>query len=248
MADGQRRRPPERPRVSRPALPEPPTVVSEVRRLYERAARVALGEVSVLIQGESGTGKEVLARFIHEASTRSGGPFVALNCAALPRDLLADGRFRQDLYHRIADWTVTLPPLRRRRADVPNQAAYFLAQEVERRGVRPAGISRSAIELLVSYPWPGNVRQLEREMARAALFLEGGDLLETRHLEESIREGAEEAPRGLRDRLAAFERGEIRRALAEAGGDVPAAAESLGIGRSTLYRRMHELGIEREAE
>ena len=328
LADGQRNRPTERPTFSKPPLPEPPTVVPEVRKLYEKAARVALGDVSVLIQGESGTGKEILARFIHRASARSDGAFVALNCAALPRDLLeaelfgieekvatgvaprpgkfeiADGgtlfldeigdmapetqarilrvlqegevyriggsrprearvrtlaatnrdirklldagQFRGDLFHRIADWTVTLPPLRHRRADIPNLAAYFLTQTAERRGVRPAGISRATVELLRSYEWPGNVRQLEREMARAALFLEEGDLLETRHLEESIREDGAETPTTLRERLAAFERQEIRRALAEAGGDVPAAAEALGIGRSTLYRRMGELGIERD--
>lgn len=330
LAEGQRTRPASQPTLSKPAFPEPPTVVPEVRRLYEQAARIALGDVSVLIQGESGTGKEVLARFIHEASPRRDGAFVALNCAALPRDLLeaelfgieekvatgvaprpgkfeiadggtlfldeiadmapetqarilrvlqeaevyrigssgprparvrtlsatnrdirkllASGEFRSDLYHRIADWSVTLPPLRHRRPDVPNLAAYFLAQESERRGVRPTGISRAAVELLSSFPWPGNVRQLQREMARVALFLEDGDLLETRHLEPTIREGGGSAPRSLRERLATFEREEIQRALGEAAGDVTRAAEALGIGRSTLYRRMRELGIARQAE
>jgi DNA-binding NtrC family response regulator len=312
-----------------PPLPDPPTVVPEVRRIYEQAARLARGDVSVLIQGESGTGKEVLARYLHNASARTGGALVALNCAALPRDLLeaelfgieekvatgvaqrpgkfemadggtlfldeigdmapetqarilrvlqegevyrigatrprpararilaatnrdlgamlAEGTFRTDLYHRIADWKVTLPPLRRRKADIPNLAASFLAGEAERRGVAIAGISRAALALLEAYDWPGNIRQLQREMARGALFLEDGQLLETSHLDESIRQGSRSRPQGLRERLEEIERQEIQRALAAAGSDVGAAAAELGIGRSTLYRRMIELGIERTA-
>ena len=305
-----------------PPLPEPPTVVAEVERLYLQAARVARGEVCVLVTGESGTGKEVLARYIHAASPRRRGPFVALNCAALPRDLLeaelfgiergvatgvesrpgrfelahdgtlfldeigdmppevqatilrvlqegqvyrlggrdprpaavrvisatnrdvdgllARGVFRLDLFHRIADWRAHMPALRDRAADIPNLAAYFLAREAGRLGVKPGGISRAAVERLQAHDWPGNVRQLEREMARIALFLEDGELLETRHLE---------APevgrlRSLQDTLADVERREIRRALTAAEGDTTAAAEELGVARSSLYRRMKDLGIE----
>jgi len=310
-----------------PSPPDPPTVEPEVRALYADATRVASSDVSVLIRGESGTGKEVLARFLHAASHRAEGPFEALNCAALPRDLLeaelfgiergvatgveerpgrfeaadggtlfldeigdmapetqatilrvlqekqvyrvggrrprpadvrivaatnrdldrmlADGGFRTDLYHRIADWAVRLPPLRERPGDVPNLAAYFLGREAERRGVRTRGISRAAMEALLDHDWPGNIRELEREMARAALFLEDGDVLETRHLSEEVR-GSRRTERsgGLRAALEAAERREIQRALLAAGGDVPAAAAALGIGRSTLYRRMGELEIE----
>ncbi len=317
------RRPPE---SAPPPLPEPPTVSPAVLRIYADAAHVARGDISVLIRGESGTGKEVLARYVHAASPRSGGVFVTLNCAALPRDLLeaelfgvekgaatgvearpgrfeladggtlfldevgdmapetqarilrvlqegevyrlgasqarsadvrvisatnrdldamlASGAFRSDLFHRIADWDVTLPPLRARRADIPNLAAHFLEREAARHGIRAAGISRAAMEALTAYPWPGNIRQLEREMARVVLFLEDGQLLERAHLHRAIREGAvAPAGAGLQAILDDAERRAIGEALEAAGGDVPAAAEALGLARSTLYRRIKALGI-----
>ena len=312
-------------RVKPLALPEPPTVVPEVRQIYADAGRVARGNVSVLIRGASGTGKEVLARYLHASSLRAEGAFVALNCAALPRDLLEselfgiergvatgvesrpgkfemaaggtlfldeigdmaletqarilrvlqegevyrlggqeprsadvrvvaashrdleamqqEGSFRSDLYHRIADWTVRIPRLRERRADVPNLAAHFLAREVQRRGLAVAGISRGAMELLEAYEWPGNIRQLEREMARAALFLESGELLESSHLQKVIRQTAAPAA-SLKERLERVERREIRQALARHEGSVSAAAKELQIGLSTLYRRMRDLGVE----
>lgn len=308
-----------------PPLPEPPTVVSTVRRLYAAAGRIARGGVSVLIRGASGTGKEVLARWIHSASPRADKPFVALNCAALPGDLLeaelfgvergaatgvearpgkfelADrgtlfldeigdmapatqakilrvlqerevfrlgsteprparvrvlaasnrdleallekGDFRTDLFHRIADWTVTLPLLAERRADIPNLAAHFLARQTEERGISVAGISRGALDALMAHDWPGNIRQLEREMSRVALFLEDGDLLESSHLSEAVRRGAPRAPRSLKERLQEVERREIRQTLDRHDGDVTAAAEELGLGRSTLYRRIKDLEV-----
>lgn len=319
---------PQRPEAQRPEappLPSPATVDDRVRELYHQAAQVAAGEVSILIRGESGTGKEVLASYIHRASQRSREAFVALNCAALPRDLLEaelfgiesgvatgvesragkfelahggtlfldeigdmaletqarilrvlqeqevyrlggsspreakvrvlaatnrdleamlkDGHFRVDLYHRIADWVVQLPPLRERRSDVPNLAAYFLAREGEKAGRRPGGISRAAMEALAAYDWPGNIRQLEKEISRAALFLQPGELLESTQLSPEI-QGAASSPRTLKDVLEDVESREIRTALQAAAGDTVEASERLGIGRSTLYRRMKALGID----
>lgn len=308
-------------------MPEPATVVDEVQRIYTEAARVAQGDVGALIGGESGTGKEVLARYIHSASRRAAGPFVALNCAALPRDLLeaellgiekgvatgvepragkfelanggslfldeigdmaletqarilrvlqegevyriggkvprkADvrilsatnrkldelltgGCFREDLYYRIATWVVELPPLRQRRADIPNLAAHFLSHEGARRGIRVKGISRAALDVLMVYPWPGNIRQLENEMARAVLFLADGDLLDTTRLSDALRQTPLDSSRAtLSQILEQVERKEILKAVRSSNGDVAAAAERLGLGRSTLYRRMKELGIE----
>ena len=125
--------------------------------------------------------------------TRIGGhaprPADARVISATNRDLpsmLDDGRFRNDLYHRIADWVVELPSLRERRRDLANLAAHFLARSCAERGVHTAGISRAAVEALVAYGWPGNVRQLEKEMARASLFLEDGEMLDTSRLQEAI--------------------------------------------------------------
>jgi len=308
-----------------PALPAPATVEPKVLELYGQAAKVARGNVSVLIRGESGTGKEVLARYLHRASRRSEKGFVALNCAALPRDLLeaelfgiekgvatgvearpgkfelahdgtlfldeigdmaletqaqilrvlqeqevfrlggssprpaqvrvlaatnrdldsmlVDGRFRADLYHRIADWVVQLPPLRERKGDIPNLAAFFLNREAQRTGRPVGGISRATMDALTAYSWPGNIRQLEKEIGRAALFLGPGDLVESSLLSPDLL-GAPQGSEGLKDVLERAEKQEIERVLRETSGDTVEAARRLGIGRSTLYRRMKALDIE----
>jgi transcriptional regulator with AAA-type ATPase domain len=310
-----------------PPGPAPSSVVPQVQQIYAQAARMAATPVGVLISGETGSGKEVLARFIHRASAHADGPFVALNCAALPRDLLeselfgiekgvatgvearpgmfeiadggtlfldeiadmaletqarllrvlqegevfrvgssrpqrvsvrilaatnrdieellAAGTFRQDLYFRIATWTVRVPGLRERRDDVPNLAAHFLSREAARAGRRVRGISRGALDALVGFDWPGNVRQLENEMTRAVALIADGGLLETSHLAPDVVAGP--APRpgaGLGERLRSFERREILSALRSCDGDTAAAARALGMPRSTLYRRMKVLEIE----
>lgn len=309
-----------------PPLPDPPTVAPAVQRLYEAAVQVAAGDVGILVRGESGTGKEIFSRFVHDASTRADAAFVALNCAALPRDLLeaelfgiergvatgvdqrpgkfeqadggtlfldeiadmspetqakilrvlqegsvyrlggstarparcrivaatnrdidtlrAEGRFREDLYFRIAAWEVELPPLRHRRADILNLSAHFLSKAAKMRGIHVTGITKAALEVLMRYRWPGNIRQLENEMARAALFLGDGEALDSSLLGASLLDPGEAAQGTLlEERLAHYERREIERALHNCGGVATTAAEELGIGRSTLYRRMKALGI-----
>lgn len=307
------------------AMPQPATVVPKVSKIYADAARVARGDVGVLILGESGTGKEILARFIHRSSTRSDRPFLGLNCAALPGDLLeselfgiekgvatgvdqragrfemadggtlfldeigdmradtqskilrvlqsgevyrlgssaprrvdvrivaatnrdiramlADGSFRTDLYHRIATWVVDLPPLRFRRADIPNLAAHFLAAAAAKNGVSVGGISRAALDALQAFPWPGNIRQLENEMTRAALFLEAGELLDTGRLSEEILASPRHGGTDLASTLEQVEKDQIALALAATDNDVDAAAERLGLSRATLYRRIKALGL-----
>jgi len=159
--------------------------------------------------------------------------------------LLESGVFRADLYHRISDWVVELPALRFRREDIPNLAVHFLGSACDEAGVSPAGISKAALGVLTSASWPGNIRQLEREMSRVALFLEDGDLLDTSLLQGSLFDGAEVQREGvsLKGFLEDAEQSAIESALAAAAGDVALAAERLDIGRSTLYRRMTALGI-----
>lgn len=314
------------PPVGNAERPQPPSVEPEVQRIYEQAERVARGDVGVMIYGESGTGKEVLARFVHAASPWAPQPFVAINCASLPKDLLEaelfgvekgvatgvearagkfeaadqgtlfldeigdmaaetqakilrvlqerevfrigghtprparariiaatnrpihamiqEGTFRADLYHRIATWEVELPPLRRRRQDIPNLAAYFLSQEAERYGIRVRGISRAALRALRRYRWPGNIRQLKNEISRAALFLEDKELLDTGRLSAAIRGQTQTQIGGsLAEILEAVERDEIASTLEACGGDTTLAAEQLQISRPTLYRRIKSLGI-----
>ena len=314
------------PREPRPALPAPATVNPQVQAIYDEAAQVARTDVGALIAGESGTGKELLARFIHDVSRRADGPYVALNCAALPRDLLeaelfgiergvatgverragkfeladggtlfldeigdmpletqsiilrvlqegevtrigaarasrvsvrvlaatnqnvdallAEGRFREDLFYRVAAWRVELPPLRQRREDIANLAVHFLAEEAARNGTTVRGISRGAVERLLRFDWPGNIRQLRNEMTRAATFVPDGGLLDTSRLSPDVLAGPREArDTRLADRLRIYERREITRVLLQVRGDTAAAARILGLPRSTLYRRIRVLDI-----
>ncbi|HSL81234.1 MAG TPA: sigma 54-interacting transcriptional regulator, partial [Thermoanaerobaculia bacterium] len=159
--------------------------------------------------------------------------------------LRREGTFRDDLYYRIADWVVTVPPLRERPADVPQLAAWFLQRESRRLGRRVAGFSRAALAALAAYPWPGNVRQLEREVSRAVLFAPDGELLDTSCLSPEVRERSGGAPASLEERLAAHERRELAAALARAEGNVARAAEDLRVPLSTFYRRIKRFGLER---
>ena len=159
--------------------------------------------------------------------------------------LLGDGEFRLDLLHRIAGWEVTLPPLRERPADLPNLALHFLARFCGEQGVAVRGISRKALEQMADYRWPGNVRELQQEMHRVSVFLGDGDVLSSEDLAPTIRSAAGQTQQHdtLEDRLAGFERVQIKQALARCDGKVSRAAESLGIARSTMYRRMSQLGM-----
>ena len=161
-------------------------------------------------------------------------------------ELMERGAFRSDLYHRIADWVVQLPALRYRREDIPNLAVHFLTAACREAGVAPAGISKAALSVLTAASWPGNIRQLEREMSRVALFLDDGDLLESTHLQPSLFEsgdGSSLEGASYKELMEAAERQIIESALAATDGDVGGAAGELNIGRSTLYRRMTALGI-----
>ncbi|MFZ5814696.1 MAG: sigma-54-dependent Fis family transcriptional regulator [Bacillota bacterium] len=279
-----------------------------------RAMRAAQTEATVLITGETGTGKEVVARAIHRAGARSAGPFVALNCGALPphlvasqlfgytggaftganprgqaglfemaqhgtlfldevselspeaqvallrvlqerevvriggqhpikvdirvlaasnkdlTDLVARGLFREDLYFRLNVFPLLLPPLR----DRPQDIIPLVAHAYRRLGVEPQPLPPTSWQRLLQYRWPGNVRELLNLVEQAvALGEDPADLLPLPPL-PSTPIAAEAEPE---------EAERIRRALDGCDGNAAAAARALGMGRSTLYRKLELYGI-----
>jgi two-component system, NtrC family, response regulator AtoC len=308
--------------------------VSPAALAVERlAAKVAPTESTVLITGESGTGKGVLARWIHERSTRANGPFLPVNCSAIPEQLLeseffghtkgaftgadrsrrglfleADrgtlvldeigelplpmqtklltaieektvravgsdqprrvetrviaatnrnlaelvkqGRFREDLYFRLAMFNIELPPLRERRADLPELIRFTLAA-MRRNGDRRAiELDPAAEELLIGYDWPGNIRELENVLNRACILADGerialGDLpAEITRVASASCQAATPGARTLREQLRAIEASLIARALEDANHDRRLAAQRLGIGLSSLYRKLEEFDVQ----
>jgi two-component system NtrC family response regulator len=295
-----------------------------MRKVVNRVEKVAPSDVSVLILGESGTGKELVARAVHATSNRKSGKFVAINCAAIPEQLLeselfgyekgaftgaakqtigkietADGgtlfldeigdmplalqakllrflqdrkiervggrqeisvnvrivcatnrdlqtmireqQFRQDLYFRIGEVTIDIPPLRDRRG-----AAAVLAHALIRKFGGPQGRARrgfteGAVAALEAYSWPGNVRELENKV-KAALIMSDGPLITAADL--GLDEGAQGGSLfNLREVRARAERQVITQVLAIADNNVSRAAEMLGMTRPTLYDLMDRYGL-----
>jgi two-component system, NtrC family, nitrogen regulation response regulator GlnG len=325
------------------ALPE--TLIGRsaaVVEVYKEIGRVARTEMTVLLMGESGTGKELVARAIHSNSTRSRGPFVTVNMAAIPRDLIEselyghekgsftgaldrrpgkfelasggtlfldeigempielqakllrvlqerevdrvggnrplpvdvrivaatnadlarsveEGRFRRDLYYRLAVVPVRLPPLREREGDVVLLARHFVAKYGEQLKGRPVALAKDAEPVLLAHAWPGNVRELQNVVQRALLKLAGPrigakdllGLLPTVTSPERGLTGLVEAvldapaPEGGRYQaaLAAIEEPLIAAALVRTKGNQLRAAEVLGMNRNTLRERMRVLGM-----
>jgi two-component system response regulator AtoC len=167
--------------------------------------------------------------------------------------MVAEGRFREDLYFRLSVFQIEMPPLRERRSDIPGLLRHLMAQ----RGV-PSGSSVAlalepeAEDLLVNYSWPGNVRQLQNVLHRAAILADGGcirvaDLpAEVSHVLSPVNEPAADdgGECSLRERVRRFEHTLIRRAIDDAGGDRRLAAQRLGIGLSSLYRKLEETSPE----
>jgi len=310
------------------------------------AAKAARARVAVLIEGESGVGKEVVAEAIHAASPRAKKAMIAVNCGAIPANLVeselfghekgaftgaferkigrfqeADGgtlfldeigempleaqvkllrvlqsgevhpigarhtsqvdvrviaatnkklieeveagRFREDLYYRLNVVQVTIPPLRERTGDIPALARHLLARIAKQPGLRPIGITDEALQLLVGYDWPGNVRQLQNALFRAAVLCEApaltrDDFPQIAALEgrQSERDGATMVrgsgvtlfqPDGNLRALEEIEADVIRLAIGHYRGRMTEVARRLGIGRSTLYRKLGELGIDNAA-
>jgi len=309
------------------------------------AAKAARARIPVLIEGESGVGKELVAEAIHAASPRARKPLVAVNCGAIPANLveselfghergaftgafekkigkaqIADGgtlfldevgaipldaqirllrllstgeiqplgarhpitvdvrvvaatdksltaevesgRFREDLYFRLNVVPVSIPPLRERIGDVPALARHLLARIALQPGLRPLGITDDALQLLGAYDWPGNVRQLQNALFRAAVLCEAAALTRADFPQiASLGSGPRLAasapangggvtlfrPDGNMRLLEDIEADVIRLAIGHYRGRMTEVARRLGIGRSTLYRKLGELGIDHAA-
>ncbi|MDY6839340.1 MAG: sigma 54-interacting transcriptional regulator [Thermodesulfobacteriota bacterium] len=286
-----------------------------MQRIFQQIRELATNDYPVHISGETGTGKELVAAAIHNESRRGGGPFVPVNCAALPegtleselfghvkgaftgalrdkkgrfelahkgtlfldevadlpqfvqvkllrvlqegafervgaenttsvnvrivsatnRDLKQEvdkGRFREDLYYRINVVPIHMPPLRKRRKDIPLLIEHLLGRALE-EGLKSPGFSKRALSVMMDYPWPGNVRELQSAI-RFALVKSRGRTIQPDHLPLELRKWQEGRPPRGPSRKLDVER--VQAALARSGGNKAKAARMLGVGRATLYR------------
>lgn len=295
------------------------------RQMLEHVRLVAPTQLSVMILGESGVGKEYVARTIHEHSSRSSAPFLAVDCGSLSKELasselfghlkgsftsavadkkgvfeqaekgavffdevgnlsydvqvqllrvlqerkirpvgsatdmsvdvriiaatnenlenaIAQGRFREDLYHRLNEFSITVPSLRERVGDIALFAEHFLEEANRELGKQVKGFAKEALQTLKAYSWSGNLRELRNVVRRAVLFAQSGEIL-AEHLPvlSAIRlQDAEEHSLALRD---PNERQHIEEALKKAHGNKSLAAHLLQIDRKTLYNKIHRHGI-----
>jgi len=299
-----------------------------MRRVLEVIPLVAESESTILIRGETGTGKELVARAIHGLSRRRNGPFVAVNCGALPdtlleselfgykagaftdaikdkpgrfalaaggtllldeigevspalqvrllrvlqektyeplgstrvqeanvrviaatnRDLAAlvkSGSFRQDLFYRINVMALDLPPLRKRREDIPLLTEHFISVFNATQGKKVSGVSPDVLALLMAHNYPGNVRELQNIIEHAFVLCREGPI----ELQYLPAEMVPVASRPIHDRtmdgaVKTVEAQAIREAIERNGGNRLAAARDLRLHKSTLFRKMRLLGIE----
>jgi two-component system response regulator AtoC len=303
--------------------------------IFKNIGRVAATDVGVLLLGESGTGKEVVARTIHQNSVRSHRPFIIINCAALPPELLeselfghergaftgaifqkrgkfeaADGgtifldeigelplplqpkllrvlqehtfervggtasihanvrviaatnrpleddveqkTFRADLFYRLNAFTVLLPPLRDRQSDIQPLAEYFLSRYAKRNRTVLTGLAADAVAALQSYSFPGNVRELEHLIERAAVKA-AGRAITAEQIQEELSKAKSPALGSFdiataigvpfHDAVARWERYLIEQAIKAAHGNKSDAARRLGIHRRLLYEKLAQLGL-----
>ena len=299
------------------------TGAPEMLKVARMIERVATADVSVMLLGASGTGKELLARGLHDASLRAGKPFVAINCAAIPENLLeaelfgyekgaytgavkttegkielaeggtlfldeigdvplplqvkllrflqervieriggrraipvdvrivcathqnletmiAAGRFREDLFYRLAEIVVRIPSLAARHGDATLLAHHFLAKFSRDHGRSFKGFTPAALAALNDWHWPGNVRELENKMKRAVIMAEN-PLLDAADLDLGEHDPASLLLKTMREDA---DRRAIRLALARTEGNVSTAAKLLGVSRPTLYDLLKQYGIE----
>jgi len=307
-----------------------------MRRVMAQIERVAASETRICILGETGTGKELAARTLHEHSPRQAGPFVTLNCAAVPAELIESelfghekgaftgagarhlgkfeqaqhgtllldeigdmplpmqskllrvleegeiervggdrtipvdvrivvathrnleelvrqGKFRQDLYHRVYVFPLVLPPLRDRPEDIPALVQHFAAQVAAQNGWKPLTFAPEAIGELQRYAWPGNVREL-RNVVERLLLLATDDLVNASTVRAALPQAATDvtclpfsAVGTLSARVEAFERETILAELRRYQNHITNTAHALGLERSYLYKKCQQLGIDLRA-
>lgn len=174
--------------------------------------------------------------------------------AATHRDLqqsVADGGFREDLFYRLAVFPIELPPLRERPDDIPELALHFLSQKKAKEGTGPNGFTAPAMDALVGFEWPGNIRELQNEVERAGLFCGDGERIDLAHLSEKITKGraagaSVNIPRQgtMKEVVAGVERELISASLERHGGNRTRAAEELQVSRWGLVQKIKALGIE----
>jgi two-component system NtrC family response regulator len=295
----------------------------KMQALCRQVERLAPTNATVLLEGDSGTGKEVLARALHDLSPRATARFVAINCAAIPENLLeselfghekgaftgaikqthgkieianggtlfldeigdlpmalqakllrflqervieriggrteiaidvrvvcathrnlreriAEGTFREDLFYRLSEMVLTIPPLTERAGDAALLARAFVARFAAENGRDPLPFREDALRAIEAHSWPGNVRELENA-ARRAVIMADGNAITAEDLGLKPAEGA--TVLNLRLAREAAERDAVLRALAHCGDNLTQAAELLGISRPTLYDLLERLGL-----
>jgi transcriptional regulator with GAF, ATPase, and Fis domain len=201
-----------------------------------------IGEMSLAMQAK-------LLRVLQEGEVRPVGSERSTKIdvrviGATHRDLAAmvrDGRFREDLYYRLAVLVIPVPPLRERTEDLPALVEHFVRRWAGGRKLR---VTRDALVVLASAPWPGNIRQLENELRRAMVLCD--EVLDVEHLSpELLQPGRTGAAGGLtlRDQLDALERRLLMEALRRAGGNQTHAAKALGVSRFGLQKMAKRLGL-----
>lgn len=303
--------------------------VPAMQKVFDTIRRVASVDAPVFISGESGTGKELAARAIHERSQRSSAPFVAVNCGALPGNLIQselfghekgaftgasqqktgqieaaaggtlfldeigdlplelqvnllrfleektiqrigaldeihvdvrvlsathvdleksveEGRFREDLYHRLNVLQVNIPPLRERQGDIEILAKFFFNKFIEEKSMKVRGFSQEALALMQQYHWPGNIRELINRVRRSMVMCEQrlikpADLGLDRRTSNRNVITLEEARNSA-------EKEALISALSRNKQKVKKAADELGVSRVTLYRLMEKHQLARKGE
>jgi two-component system NtrC family response regulator len=298
----------------------------KMQSVFSTIRKVATSDAPVLVLGESGTGKEMVALGIHRRSPRTSGPFVAINCSAIPESLLeselfghekgsftgahvqrkgrietaaggtlfldeigelpallqvkllrflqegtiervggrqeihvdtrvvaatnvdlekaiAQEKFREDLYYRLAVVVIHLPALRERENDIQLVAQEFLRRAAAKSGKEGLAFGPDALRALMKHSWPGNVRELENRVKRAVIMADG-KRLSPADLELGAIVGGH-SHTTLREAREALERELVLRALSRSGGKIAPAAIELGISRPTMYELMEKLAIQR---